>query len=120
MKDVFVKALYETIIEDGEKLYKKLYENTTQEECRVDYWKEALGLYHMLDEHQKNVLMKIVKQTMIDTVSGVFGVLDGVVTLSDCDFKCKVEINGIDTENELQDTFLAFVEENKVKTNFSW
>lgn len=49
---------------------------------------------------------------MIDTISGVFGVLDGSSTLKDGEFECEVKINGVITKNELQDFFLDFVETN--------
>ena len=49
---------------------------------------------------------------MIDTISSVFGILDGSSTLSGGDFEFEVRINGISTEDDLQDTFLGFVEEN--------
>lgn len=108
----FVKSIYKTLVEDGKDIYKDLYENTKVSEKTVDYWKNALELYHSFDDKQKDVFMNIVKQTMIDTISSVFGVLDGSSTLSGGDFEFEVRINGISTEDELQDTFLEFVEEN--------
>lgn len=56
--------------------------------------------------------MKIIKQIMIDTISGVFGALDGSSTLIGGELECEVKINGVITENELQDIFLDFVETN--------
>lgn len=112
MNENFVKSIYKTLIEDGKDIYKDLYENTKVSERTVDYWKNALELYHSFDDKQKDVFMNIVKQTMIDTISSVFGVLDGSSTLSGEDFEFEVRINGISTEDELQDTFLGFVEEN--------
>lgn len=108
----FVKSIYKTLVEDGKDIYKDLYENTKVSEKTVDYWKNALELYHSFDDKQKDVFMNIVKQTMIDTISSVFGVLDGSSTLSGGDFEFEVRINGISTEDELQDTFLELVEEN--------
>lgn len=57
---------------------------------------------------------RILKQVIIDTVSHIFGVLDGSSTLSEGDFDINVEINDINTEGELQDTFLAFVEDREM------
>ena len=44
---------------------------------------------------------------IIDTVSSVFGILDGSSTLSGGNLEFAIKINGISTENELQDSFLA-------------
>lgn len=112
MNEEFIKNLYKTIIEDGRSIYKDLYENTEVTEQTVDYWKNALELYHSFNENQQNMFMDIVKQTMIDTISSIFGILDGSSTLSGGDFEFEVKINGFSTECELQDTFLRFVEEN--------
>lgn len=112
MNEEFVKSIYETVVEEGKNIYKDLYENTEVTERTVDYWKNALELYRSFDDRQKKVFLDIVKQTMIDTISSVFGILDGSSTLSGGDFEFEVKINGIGTEDELQDIFLGFVEEN--------
>ena len=111
MNEEFVSRIYKTVIEDGENIYKELYENTEVTKRTVDYWKKALELYRSFDDDQKNVFMDIIRHTMIDTVSGVFGILDGSSTLSGGNLEFEIKINGISTENELQDTFLAVVEE---------
>ena len=112
MNENFVKSIYKTLVEDGKEIYRDLYDNTKVTEGTVDYWKNALELYHSFDDKQKDVFMNIVKQTIIDTISSVFGVLDGSSTLSGEDYEFEVRINGISTEDELQDTFLGFVEDN--------
>lgn len=57
-------------------------------------------------------MLEILKNVIIDTTSNVFGILDGSSTLNGGDMDIKVEINGQDSEDELQDTFLEFIEEN--------
>ncbi len=111
MNEKFVKDVYKSVIEDGKNIYKDLYENTKITKKTVDYWKNALELYRSFDDKQKNVFMNIVTHTMIDTVSSVLGILDGSSTLPTDNFDFEVKINGISTKNELQDTFLGFVEE---------
>lgn len=111
MNEKFIRSLWETVVEDGIDTYKDLYENTEVTERTVNYWKNALALYHSFNEKQKNIFINIIEQTMIDTISSIFGVLDGSGTLSGGDFEFDIKINGVSTEGELQDTFLAFVEE---------
>lgn len=115
MNEEFARSIYETVVEEGKNIYKELYENTEVTEKTVDYWKNVLALYHSLDEKQRNVLIDIVQQIMIDTVSSVFGILDGSSTLSGGEFEFEVKINGISTEDELQDAFLEVAEENNAK-----
>ena len=73
-----------------------------------------MALYGKLDSEDKNVMFDIVRQVMVDTISNVFAVLDGVSQL-DCQVgelsltsnSGSQRING-----ELQDRFLE-LEENR-------
>ena len=112
MNEEFVKSVYATIVEEGEKIYKELYENTKITEQTSDYWKNAIELYKSFNVQQKDVFFQIIRQIMIDTISGIFGAFDGSSTLINGDFECEVRINGVFSENELQDNFLGFVEMN--------
>ncbi|MCM1162535.1 MAG: hypothetical protein NC412_15125 [Roseburia sp.] len=113
MNEEFAKRIYKTIIEDGGDFYKELYENTEITEKTIDYWKDALELYNSFNYNQKNIFMNVIKQTMIDTISSVFGILDGSSTLSGGNMEFDVKINGISTEDEMQDIFLEIVEEKE-------
>ena len=77
-----------------------------------DYWKRAIGFYDSLTDENKDILIKIIEQTMIDTISNMLGVIDGSSTLKDCSLEPKLLLDSIDTEGELQDSFLEFIEEN--------
>ena len=55
--------------------------------------------------------MGVIELIMIDTISSVLGIIDGSSTLSGCDIEPKLFLDGIDTNNELQDLFLEYVEE---------
>ena len=110
MNEEFVKNIYKTIIEDGKIMYKDLYDNTEVTKRTIDYYKNALELYHSLNDNQKNVFMDVIEQTMIDTISHIFGIFDGSSTLSGNSMEFDIKINGVSTEYELQDYFLDFVE----------
>lgn len=47
----------------------------------MEYWKNAINLYSTFDNNQKEIFINILKQTIVDTISGVFGILDGSSTL---------------------------------------
>lgn len=110
MNETFVKNLYKVIIEDGKKTYVELFEKTEITSSTVDYWKEALSFYNNLDSKEREIFKCIINQVMIDTVSGVFGIIDGSSSL-DGDFSIDMSINGEKNECELQDLFLEYVEE---------
>lgn len=111
MNDIFVKSLYESIVKENLRLYKDLYETTNVTFKTDDFWKKAIGFYSSLTDENKNVLMKIIEQTMIDTISNVLGVIDGNSTLKNCSVEPKLLLDSIDTVGELQDSFLEFIEE---------
>ena len=48
---------------------------------------------------------------MIDTISSVFGILDGTTSINGMECNIEVAINGCSTEHELQDVFLEKIEE---------
>ena len=115
MNEIFAKALYESIVKENLELYKDLYETTNITPKTNSYWKGAISLYDGLSDENKGVLMSIIKQNMIDTVSHTLGIIDGSSTLNDCSFEPKLLLDSVDTESEMQDWFLGFIEERDSK-----
>ena len=113
MKEMFVESIYKSIVVENRSLYKNLYENTDADKSNDEYWKKSLKLYNGLSEENKEIFIKILQQTMIDTISNVLGIIDGSSTLNGCDAEIKLYLNDADTEGELQDLFLEYVEENE-------
>lgn len=70
-------------------------------------------MFKKLSEEQEQLLLGILKNIIIDTISNVLGILDGSSSLNGENMDIKVQINGQDTEEKLQDTFLIFIEENE-------
>lgn len=113
MNEKFVKALYKEVIESGIDEYKNLLDTTEVSNATDPCWISALGLYNDLTSEQKDKMLEFARLIMIDTISTVFGVMDGSSNLQGESFEFEVSINGENTDNELQDTFLCFVEENE-------
>lgn len=111
MNDIFVKSIYESIVKENLQLYKDLYETKNQTSVTDDHWKKAIYFYDSLTDENKDTLMKIIEQTMIDTISNMLGAIDGSSTLKDCSIEPKLLLDSIDTEGELQDSFFEFIEE---------
>jgi hypothetical protein len=51
---------------------------------------------------------------MIDTVSNILGIIDGNSTLIDSAIEPKLLLDLKDTEGELQDCFLKFIEDDEL------
>lgn len=111
MNEQFVKSLYKSIVKENLQLYRQLFETTNVGPNTDEYWKTAVGFFRSLTEQDKERLMRIIEQTMIDTISNMLGVMDGSVTLKDCPIEPKRILDLENTDGELQDIFLAFIEE---------
>ncbi|MEC1155455.1 transposase [Cytobacillus horneckiae] len=110
MNENFIKSLYESIVKENLELERELYEATKIGPKIDEYWKSAIGLYNSLTEENKDILMRIIEQTMIDTISNMLGIIDGSSTLNGCSLEPKLLLDSNDTEGELQDLFLEFIE----------
>lgn len=113
MNEVFIRSIYKTIVEENKELYRNLFNNITIDEASDEYWKQSLNLYNNLSQQNKDILINIIEQTMIDTISNILGIIDGTSTLNGCDIEPKLFLNNNDTDGELQDLFLGYVEEIK-------
>ena len=50
MNEIFVKLLYECIVEENLQLSKNMYETTNVTPKTDDYWKKAIGFYDSLTD----------------------------------------------------------------------
>ena len=111
MNEIFIKSLYKTIVQEGKGEYKSLLDNTRVGDATDKYWISALQLYDNLKEENREKLMGVIELVMIDTISSMLGIIDGSSTLSGGDAEPKLYLNNVDTDGELQDLFLEYVEE---------
>ena len=111
MNKQFVTDILENVVEENLKIYKDLYDSYEITDKTVDYWRNSIQLYQSFDENQKKIFYRILEQTMIDSISNVLGVLDGNSNLSGKQYEISVVINGVNTNSELQDSFLECIEE---------
>ena len=112
MNEEFIKSIYAAIVEDNLSIYQGLFDRDNNEHT-IDYWKNARKLYCEFDENQKEIFYSVIRQVIVDTISNVFGVLDGACSLDDSEWDIRIDINGKDTNSELQDKFLEYVENNE-------
>ncbi|STO08031.1 hypothetical protein [Exiguobacterium aurantiacum] len=108
--DQFVKALYETVVQEGLHTYKEMYEEELSA-SEVDLYSQAIHMYQQMNAEQQRLMMHMIEVVMVDTVSHVFGVLDGTSPLTDSEMEATVLLDGTDTEMELQDTFIGYLQD---------
>jgi cytochrome P450 len=104
----FVSAIQSAIDENVE-TYAKLFAST--ETATDEYWIAAKRFFDSLPATDREVVLRIMRQVAIDTVSTLFGILDGTSAIQDRfeEFQLthkKTKLNG-----DLQDLFIAAVEE---------
>ena len=109
----FAESLYESVVEENLGLYKDLFEKRAIDFQTEETETEAIDLYNGLTDEKRVILIKIIEQTMIDTVSTVLGIIDGHVTQVDNSIEPKLLLNSEDTHGVLQDFFLAYIEEQE-------
>lgn len=108
----FVSLIRKSIIEENLVIYKELFSSTDMNNASDPHWVRALGLYAKLNDDDKGVLFDIVRQVMVDTVSNLFAVLDGVSQLEgqEGEFSLLADPSAERLNSELQDRFLELEE----------
>lgn len=106
----FVKAVYATVVQDALSDYKNMYE----EEVSIsdtELYSQAIHMYQQMDPEQQKLMMHIIEVVMVDTVSHIFGVIDGSSPLNDSDMEATLLLDNVDSEGELQDSFIGYLQE---------
>lgn len=106
----FVTGVQREVLDTNWQIYKQLFAETELRSATDPYWQEALRLYASLDDARREVLFKIIRQVMVDTISNVFGVLDGVTRLKQQSGELVLEVSGRKMNGALQDLFLEMEE----------
>jgi hypothetical protein len=103
----FVAQIRSAVVEQNVASYKQVFESTPPERASDPYWKRALTLYRSLDEPSRLVLLEIMRQAAVDTVSNLFGILDGSNAVDPReDYVLATATNPQKINGDLQDLFL--------------
>ena len=108
-----VIALRKEVIQSNMDEYESLFEKTQAAEVTDDYWKDALSLYRGLDINQREIFLRILRQVMVDTISHVFAVLDGVSFLENQHQDFDLSYEGQQLNGKLQEAFLQIEEDGE-------
>jgi len=113
MQKKLITAIYNSILVENVEIYKSLFETTKIGPKTTEYWKLVLGFYEMLSDDDKQVLFRIIEQTVIDTISNMLGAIDGRSTLAEFEPEIGLTADNQNIQGDLQDIFLEMVEKSK-------
>ena len=114
----FVISLKKEVIDDGNKAYKNILENTSINDVTDNYWKKVILFYKSLGDSERKIVLQIINQVQIDTLSAIFGILDGSRVLENQleDFVISLSESKEVIEPEMQEIFLGIIEDEQKKT----
>jgi hypothetical protein len=103
------KALKQAIVDDNLTYYKETLDNVDTNEITDQYWHDLVLFYRALPIENKGLIIKLIRQTSVDAVSSLLGIIDGTV-----DFPVELQLinqtKGTAFDDELQEEFLALTE----------
>ena len=107
----FVEILRQTVIDDNLSNYRELLEDKANSATNQN-WKEMMNLYQSFSPSQKNIFFDFLRLLKVNTVSHIFGILDGSSYFSDSrdDFKLTSGMDSSLLNGDLQDIFLEMEE----------
>jgi len=108
-----IAAIRDEVIEHSLSEYRGLLESAASTEATDAYWKEVLGLYRRLSPEDRDTLLRVIRQVMVDTVATMLHVLDGAGRLEGFPHDLAITACGRPLSPDLHDAFLAAEEEER-------
>jgi len=110
----FVTQIRKSIIADGLSDYREIFESDPSE-AKAPYWIRALSMHGELNEEERKILLEIIRQVMVDTISSVFSILDGVSYFAGQkeDFKLTIGDSREPLNGDLQELFFIIEEDGE-------
>jgi len=115
----FVQAVYRTVVKEGMADYKDIYEEEV--DPNVNDYTACIAFYQQSSEADQKRMRQMMEQTIIDTVSHVFSIIDGSSGLSGSELEAKLalvrvdeagdSVETVETDGALQDAFLGYIED---------
>jgi hypothetical protein len=106
----FVSSVRHEVVESYLRTYQEKMESAIAgDEIREPYWPETARFYQSLTDEQRKQFVRAIRQTMVDTLSFVFGILDGSTLLEKHRdyFHLTYGDETQELNGELQDLFLS-------------
>ncbi len=106
----FVTAMQEEVLNDSVEMYKKFLRLPTQELSPM--WRAIAATYAQMDDEHQAAFDAMIRQIIIDTLSNVFGIIDGPTLLRKYrdNFYLEYGPERVRLNGDLQDIFLENLE----------
>lgn len=102
----FVKMVQKHLIDENMGIYKKIFHETSLDDASDDYWKNALTLFRKLDDDDRDIFFRVMRQVSVDTMSSFFSIVDGTSYLGEEISEVTLNENKQKISGDLQDLFL--------------
>jgi len=111
----FVTEIRKSIVDENLSIYESLFNSTDASTARDPYWIRASSLFAKLDDPGRSIFFEVVRQVMVDTISNLLAVLDGVSRLENQvgDFRLSTSLSTDQLNGELHDRFLELEEDER-------
>jgi predicted RNA polymerase sigma factor len=106
--EAFVSGI-QSAIDENVAIYARLF--ATAETATDEYWIAAKRFFDSLSSTDRQLVLRIMRQVAIDTVSTMFGILDGTSPMPGGLEDFKLTHKATRLNGDLQDLFLEAVEE---------
>ena len=108
-----IEAFRKEVLKESLQSYKAILETTPPDQATDDYWRALLDFYAELPASSKRLLLGVMRQVMVDTLSSVFAVLDGVFMLSGQEEDFVLSHQGERLNGNLQEILLSQEEDEE-------
>lgn len=103
-----VALFHDQIVADNVRQYTNLFETALASDVRDDYWIRLLDFHRRLNGTDRRMLVEIMAQVSVDTLSNLLLIADaGVEDRDGNERTLSLSLDGEDAGGDLQDAFLA-------------
>lgn len=117
MNEHFVKALHADVVDEAVSSYAEMYGGMDVSKMSNKRGIDKVSYYQSLSDDDRRIFKMFIRDVMVDTVSHVLGVLDGTTTLAEYEGEPTLLLDSVNTESELQDSYLRMIEEQNCESD---
>jgi hypothetical protein len=108
----FTKIIYDEVVEVSTSKTLEIIESTPSSGASDPYFRRLLKWYEALPKAERELLIEVMRQTAVDTVASVLGVIDGAApTAGGFQNPPKVLAGGRDLSGDLQESWMELLQE---------
>ena len=105
--DEFIQGIITEVVDGNSAFYESTFRDTRPEQASDPHWRAALAMFASLPESQRPAFFAVLRQVAVDSVSNVFGILDGSSTLGPHSEEFRLSTSTGERLTDLQDSFLS-------------